>query len=88
MTSYLFIPTTFDARSGRRVDFANMASLFAVPDEAPIARQPKDTRTRVLASLLILLCALGDTMLIARPDTLMSCLSSSHASDVRPPARS
>ncbi len=74
MTSFLFIPQTFDARQGRRIDFAGMASLFAEPDEPVTVRPSPRAKHRLLAGLLILICALGDTVLIARPDALMSCL--------------
>ena len=72
MTSLLFIPTTFDAHQHRRIDFARMASLFAEADEPTLAPRLPDSKTRLIASVLILLCAFGDTVLIARPVFLMS----------------
>ncbi len=75
MTSFLFIPTTLDTRQGRRVDFAGIASLFAEPEEVLLARRPADTKARLIACLLIMLCVIGDTVLIARPEALTAGVS-------------
>ena len=75
MTSFLFIPSTLDTPQGRRIDFAGMASLFAEPEELPVARRPANTKARLISCLLIMLCVIGDTVLIARPEALMTGVS-------------
>ena len=74
MSAFLFLPAA-GAKTARRVDIANIASLFAEIEE-PARTQPQSSLlARVLALLLILLFAVGDFVLIARPDA--SALSSS-----------
>ena len=68
MTAFLFLPTAAGQGAQRRVDFANIAALFAEIEE-PAARRPdRGVFARVLAILLILLFAVGDMVLVARPD--------------------
>ena len=69
MTAFLFIPAARGSVT-RRVDFANYASLFA-DDEETVATNRRGVRVaRALAMLLVLGLAIGDTVLIARPDAM------------------
>ena len=81
MTAFLFIPTPADARLGRRVDFGNIASLFAEADEPP-PRHEKSQAARIGLMILILLGTLGDLMLVARPDALANGLSAARPMQV------
>lgn len=87
MTAFLFIPATRDARYTRRVDFANIASLFTETDEPAPTRRSHDTAARVAAMLLILFGAIGDTILVARPDALARCFTGSHQTISGAPSR-
>ena len=74
MSAFLFLPAAAGAKTSRRVAVANIASLFAEIEE-PIANARSGLVARVLAFILILLFAVGDFVLITRPDG--SALSSS-----------
>lgn len=78
MTTFLFIPTSTDGRRERQVDFAGIASLFAEAEEP--ARRPGAKRGlfRLAAAVLLLLLAVGDTLLVAR--TLTSSPATRRAS--------
>ena len=65
--AFLFLPTAAGARTARRVDIANIASLFAEVEE-PARRSQSSVFARLLALILILLLAVGDFVLVARPD--------------------
>ena len=75
MTAFLFIPTPRDTKLARRVDFANIASLFTEADEPASAHAPRGLVTRAMAMVLILLFAVGDSILVARPDALSRCFA-------------
>ena len=66
MTAFLFIPASGDVRLARRVDFANIASLFAEAEEPP--RPARGRRTlQIVAAFLLLVVAIGDTIFVAHP---------------------
>ena len=68
MTAFLFIPATRDARLVRRVDFANIANLFAEAEEPPVRKALfRGQAIRLAAMALILIGIVGDTVLVARP---------------------
>ena len=69
MTACLFIPAATGSMT-RRVEFANFASLFADVEEPAAARGRGRHVVRLLAMLVMLVLAIGDTVLIARPDAL------------------
>lgn len=66
MAAFLFLPVA--AGTHRRVDFANIAALFAEIEEPVAVRAQTTLAARLLAFLLILLIAVGDMVLVARPD--------------------
>jgi hypothetical protein len=68
MAAFLFLPAAAGAGAQRRVDFANIASLFAEIEEPAASRGGGRVVARVMAFLLILLIAVGDMVLVARPD--------------------
>ena len=80
MTAFLFIPTSSDGKLARRVDFGNIASLFADVDEPATHARSNNTMTRVLALLMIVIFAVGDTVLVARPYALTHALPQQGAS--------
>ena len=69
MTAFLFIPAA-TGRVSRRVEFANFASLFTDIEEPAAPRGRGVHVVRFLAMLVVLVLAIGDTVLIARPDAL------------------
>lgn len=69
MTAFLFISPSSDARMGRRVDFANIGSLFADVEQPP-RRHEKNQAARIGLMILILLGVIGDTLLVTRPEAL------------------
>ncbi|MCX8256324.1 protein of unknown function [Beijerinckiaceae bacterium RH AL1] len=68
MSAFLFLRAAAGAGTQRRVDFANIASLFAEIEEPAASRGDGRIVARVMALLLILLIAVGDIVLVARPD--------------------
>lgn len=67
MTAFLFIPTTVGGIDARRVDFANVASLFAEVEE-PAHRSDAGRKVlRAVAAALLLVLVIGDTLLVTRP---------------------
>ena len=70
MTAFLLIPASVGSDSRRRVDFARMASLFSEVEEPAPRSGPSRTMLRVVAAALLVLLAVGDTLLMARPGTL------------------
>ena len=70
MTAFLFIPATVGTDSMRRIDVARMASLFAEVDEPASHCRPPRTLFRVAAAALLVLLAIGDTLLVTRPGSL------------------
>jgi len=85
MTAFLFIPSTSDARLARRVDFANIASLFAEGEE-PAGPSRSRRLSQIVAAVLIAVIAIGDAVLVTRPDALSS-LSIGSRHTVTGPAR-
>lgn len=67
MTAFLFIPSTLDSSAARRVDFGNIASLFAEYEEPLRPADVKRNLLRAGAAALLLLLAVGDTLLVTRP---------------------
>ena len=67
MTAFLFIPATVDGRGARRVDFANIAGLFAECEEPMRRSAAAGTLIRVAAAALLLLLVIGDALLVTRP---------------------
>lgn len=86
MTAFLFIPSTCGAKVARRVDFTNIGSLFAEADEAAASDLTQGMATRVLTMLLIALFAIGDMVLVARPDVLMHSAQTAPTIAVEQPA--
>jgi len=74
MSAFLFISAPAGAKLSRRVDLSNFPSLFAEVEELAAPRDPGVLLTRLLALLLILVFAVGDTLLVTRPDTLTRSL--------------
>ena len=68
MAAFLFLPVAAGAGAQRRVDFANIASLFAEIEEPSAVHATNSLFARLLALVLILLIAVGDMVLVARPD--------------------
>ena len=68
MAAFLFLPVAAGVGTQRRVDFANIASLFAEIEEPAIAQATNGLFARFLALVLILLIAIGDMVLVAHPD--------------------
>ena len=60
-----------DPGSLRRIDFVHLARLFAEPEPPvlPPVRERRQTM-RLAAAALLLLGALGDAVLVARPSTM------------------
>ena len=77
MTAFLFIPSHPGARLVHRVDFANIAGLFAEAEE-PAAERPslQSQAIRIAAFAAIVLALIGDTVLIARPAMLTHAFAS------------
>ncbi len=73
MTAFLFIPPSGPGLA-RRVDFANIASLFAEADEPPARLRPTGFAMRVFAAFMIMVFAVGDMVLVARPYALTHTL--------------
>jgi hypothetical protein len=73
MTALFFVPPTADARPARRVDLAHLARLFAEPDEAPKPKNDRSQVARIVMMVLILLGAIGDTVLVTKTEALSSC---------------
>lgn len=72
MTALLFIsPTT--SGSARSLDFAGIAGLFAEVEEPARRRGPSRRLWRAAAAALLVLIAIGDTLLVARPGALSGC---------------
>ena len=77
MTALFFVTPgradSADIGSLRRIDFAHLARMFAEPEPAvlPPVRERRQAM-RLAAAALLLLGALGDTMLVARPAALAS----------------
>lgn len=74
MTAFLFIPSTTGVGPGRRVNFADIANLFSEL-EAPPPQRRRLQPARIALMMLVLLGAIGDTLIVARPDALANCLS-------------
>lgn len=73
MTAFLFIPAIAGSRDARRVDLGNIATLFSESEE-PARREPAGrTMLRAAATALLLLLAIGDTVLVMRPAALGGC---------------
>ena len=70
MTAFLFIPSNVGGSAARRVDFAQIASLFAEQDEP--ARRPGTSRklVRAAAFVLLLLMGIGDALIVTRPGAM------------------
>lgn len=88
MTAFLFIPSRRDVRLAQRVDFSNIGSLFCEADEPSPRRRLQHRAMTVMAMILITLCVIGDTLLIARPDALTACMTSTSGSSTTAPAGS
>lgn len=76
MTAFLFISSTMGAPVTQRVDLANIASLFCEPDEP--APEPGPARRAAFVTLLALLTAIGaigDMVLVARPDRVAAAVA-------------
>ena len=84
MTAFLFIPATRNTRLARRVDFTNIAALFAEAEEPP-TRKPvfKGQAMRLAAMALILVGIVGDTILVARPKLLASTIAATHQAAIQ-----
>ena len=67
MTVFLFIPATVSNGDTRRVDFANIASLFAECEEPVHRADTTRNLLRAAAAALLLLLVIGDTLLVTRP---------------------
>ena len=70
MTAFLFIPAVVGGRDARRVDLGNIASLFSESEEPARRELAGRTVLRAVATALLLLLAIGDTLLVARPAAL------------------
>ena len=68
MSAFLYLPTAAGTKTARRVDVANIASLFAEIEETVVTRDRGGLLARLLALLLILLFAVGDFVLVSHPD--------------------
>ena len=77
MTAFLFIASTGHAGLARRVDLSNFASLFGDRDEPPLASRTKRPFARVALAALLVAGAVGDAVMVARPDVLGTCLAGS-----------
>ena len=69
MTAFLYISSDRGAGLARRVDFGNIASLFAESD-APSRESRARALLRIAAALLFVLLAIGDTVLLGPPDAM------------------
>ena len=78
MTAFLFIPATGGTGLARRVDFANIGSLFTEV-EPPKPSRDRHHIARVALMIIILLGAIGDTVLVARPGALTSCTTTAQS---------
>jgi hypothetical protein len=78
MTAFLFIPARDESRSAQRVDFDNIASLFVEADDLPPSRRWR-SGVRLAMTLVLLLLAVGDTLLVARSSVLMGSVGGSLA---------
>lgn len=67
MTAFLFIPTTVGGIDARRVDFANIASLFTEGEEPARRSDSRRKLLRAAAAALLLVLVIGDTLLVRRP---------------------
>ncbi len=77
MTAFLFISSARHAGLGRRVDLANFASLFGDRDEPSVALPPRPPVMRVALLALLLVGAMGDVLMVSRPDVLGGLLADS-----------
>ena len=73
MSAFLYIAARNDGVEGaRRVDLANIAGLFAEPDQPRKGR--RDRRPlRIAIAVLVWLIAIGEMVLVTQPETLASC---------------
>ena len=83
MTAYLFIPATVGRGDARRVDFGNIASLFAEREEPVRRSSAARSLLRMAAAALLLLLAIGDTLLLTRPGAITG-LPASRATSAHP----
>ena len=84
MTAFLFIPTPRDARLARRVDFANIASLFTETEETPVRKTVLQGQAiRLAAMALILIGIVGDTILVARPRLIADAFAVSNQAAIQ-----
>lgn len=66
MTTFLFIPPSGSDRHIRQVDFASIAGLFAEAEEPSRQTRTGHGLLRLAAAVLLVLLAVGDTLLVAR----------------------
>ncbi len=71
MTAFLFIPSNVDSGAARRVDFAQIASLFAEREELAQRSRPQRTLVRTAAVVLLLLMVIGDAVIVTRPGQML-----------------
>lgn len=71
MTAFLFIPTSVGGVDARRVDFGNIASLFAEREEPAPRLDATRLLFRVAAAALLFLLLVGDLLLVTRPSSAL-----------------
>ena len=82
MTAFLFIASTGHAQLAQRVDLANFATLFGDRDEVPPVSRTRRPFARVALAALLVVGAVGDALMVARPDVLGTCLAGSSSAPV------
>lgn len=71
MTAFLFIPSSVDSGTARRVDFAQIASLFAEHEEPAHRSRPQRKLFQAAAVVLLLLMVIGDAVIVTRPGQML-----------------